>query len=341
MVTVIPAIDCRLVVVTQDNPFYNALSAGFVRLGGIGAVSVAENLLSTESKLIKHKSNVIILDVDRALPNTVLLKQWQEKYSLLVVITGHTPTLPRALVEGGFTHFIAKPAMVTPLLIDSFIKSVKQKMDAFTAPLSKMRPMDLFAPITERDKIIAIASSTGGTDALETIFRHLPGDIPPILVVQHMPSGFTKLFANRLNNLCKMDIKEATNMEYLCNGTVYIAPADLHMTLTKSNNRLALHCAVGQKVHGVMPAADVLFQSIAPVMKANVLGIILTGMGADGAKGLYAMHLNGAKTIGQNKETCVVYGMPKAAYELGALDLQLPLAEIAPAILKYYANKNA
>jgi two-component system chemotaxis response regulator CheB len=149
-----------------------------------------------------------------------------------------------------------------------------------------------------------------------------------------MPSGFTKLFAERLNNFYPMTIKEARNGDFVRAGQVLIAPADQHMSLVSDGNHLSVKCFVGQKVHAVMPAADILFESAAPILKTNAIGVVLTGMGSDGAKGLLLMHRYGAKTICQDETTSVVYGMPKAAYDLGAADFKLPIGEIAGKILQ-------
>ncbi|MCL2664738.1 MAG: CheB methylesterase domain-containing protein [Defluviitaleaceae bacterium] len=188
---------------------------------------------------------------------------------------------------------------------------------------------DLNRMVTEFNKIIAMASSTGGTEALEKIFRALPVDVPPVVVVQHMPSGFTKLFADRLNANHALEIKEAADGDYLMKGRVLLAPADYHMKLVRQCGKLGVRCFTGTKVHGVMPAADVLFESVADISRKNAVGVVLTGMGADGARGLMMMHSQGAKTIGQDKASCVVYGMPKVAKDIGAVDFELPLDQIA------------
>ena len=190
----------------------------------------------------------------------------------------------------------------------------------------------------EPDKIIAIGSSTGGTNTVENILRVLPGDMPPILIVQHMPPVFTQMFAERLHSICKMSVWEAREGDPLMQGLVLIAPGDLHMVLVRENNSLSVSCINTERVCNQRPAADVLFNSISKVMGRNCkkcLGIILTGMGNDGAKGLLSMRNMGAATIGQDKESSVVYGMPRAAYEIGAVENQLHMNDIAEAIIKF------
>ena len=183
------------------------------------------------------------------------------------------------------------------------------------------------------DRVIAIASSTGGTEALERIIGELPVTIPPILIVQHMPSGFTKFFADRLNSIFPHDILEAKTGDSLAQGRILLAPANRHMRIVRQSGKLAVECYTGAKIHGVMPAADILFESVAHVVQANAIGVVLTGMGADGARGLMAMRQSGASTIGQDRESCVVYGMPKIAKDLGAVEYELPLDKIAQKIL--------
>jgi two-component system chemotaxis response regulator CheB len=180
--------------------------------------------------------------------------------------------------------------------------------------------------------VLAIAASTGGTEALERILAKLPQDIAPPLIVQHMPTGFTKLFANRLDSLCPMEVREAKDGDVATPGLALLAPADNHMELVRRGGKLYVKCFAGEKIHGVMPAADILFASVANVMKSYAIGVILTGMGADGARGLLRMRQMGAATIGQDKSSCVVYGMPKIAAEMGAVQFALPLGMIAEKI---------
>ncbi|MDR3239257.1 MAG: chemotaxis protein CheB [Clostridiales bacterium] len=182
-------------------------------------------------------------------------------------------------------------------------------------------------------KIIAFASSTGGTEALEKILRALPAAIPPVLIVQHMPSGFTKLFADRLNTICAMEVREARNHECLLWGQALVAPGDYHMRLEWVQRKMAVECFAGQKIHGVMPSADILFESAANFVREKAIGVVLTGMGADGARGLLKMRQCGARTIAQDQATSVVYGMPKIASDMGAAEYILPLDMVAGKIM--------
>ncbi len=157
--------------------------------------------------------------------------------------------------------------------------------------------------------------------------------MPPILIVQHMPAVFTKMYADRLNDICEMTVWEAKNGDKLRPGLVLIAPGDYQMKVVKNYDGYYVECFKGEKVNGHAPSVDVLFDSVADVIGSKAIGIILTGMGGDGSKGMLKMRENGAKTIGQDEKSCVVYGMPKVAYELGAVDEQVALPNIASRIM--------
>ena len=182
-----------------------------------------------------------------------------------------------------------------------------------------------------RDVVIAIGSSTGGVEALFSLIAGLPADCPPVLIVQHMPAGFTGGFAARLNSVCTVNVVEAVDGAPIEAGTVYIAPGGgQHMELSPGHRRIRLRA--GDPVGGHRPSVDVLFHSVAR-SGVDAVGVILTGMGADGAEGLLAMRRAGARTLGQSQETCVVYGMPRAAFEMGAVERQLSLSAMREAIL--------
>jgi len=182
-------------------------------------------------------------------------------------------------------------------------------------------------------KLIAVGSSTGGTKALEVVLPALPSNIPGMVIVQHMPPVFTKSFADRLDTVCRVNVKEAENGDWIQPGRVLIAPGNHHMMVQKKGARYYTRVKQGPPVHHHRPSVDVLFNSVAKAAGVNATGVILTGMGSDGAKGLLTMKERGAHTIGQNKDTCVVYGMPKVAHEIGAADEMLPLSKIADAIV--------
>ncbi len=193
--------------------------------------------------------------------------------------------------------------------------------------------------IQTSDNIIAIGASTGGTQAIHSIIRNLPATYPGIVVVQHMPPGFTKMYAERLNNTCQMSVKEAEDGDIVMVGQVLIAAGNKHMELRKNNGRYYVKCYSGPKVSGHCPSVDVLFESVAENAANKAVGVILTGMGSDGAKGLLSMRKAGAFTIGQDEKSCVVYGMPMVANNIGAVIKQAALLEI-PQLLNDYLALN-
>ena len=172
--------------------------------------------------------------------------------------------------------------------------------------------------------------STGGTEAIFSVIKDFGTDIPGVVVTQHMPQGFTGMYAKRLNDQCRIQVKEAQTGDRVMPGHMLLAPGgDAHMRLIKVNGVYQVECKKGPRVNGHCPSVDVLFESVAKSAGADAVGIILTGMGGDGAKGLLAMRRAGARTIGQDESTCVVYGMPKVAYDLGAVQYQEKLPDIA------------
>lgn len=185
------------------------------------------------------------------------------------------------------------------------------------------------------NKPVVIGSSTGGTQALEMVLTSLPADAPGIAITQHMPEKFTAMYAQRLNGICAMNVREAKDGDRLERGVALIAPGGLHMQLMKSNGQYYVKVVDGPPVNRHKPSVDVLFKSAAECAGRDALGIIMTGMGDDGARGMKTMHDGGARTIAQNEETCVVFGMPKEAIKLQAVDDILPLENIARAILQF------
>ena len=211
-----------------------------------------------------------------------------------------------------FSTNVRKEVTENPALSNNYVKHTKLK---------------------KSEAIIALGASTGGTEALEQVIRFFPEDTPPVIVVQHMPAGFTKLYADRLNNSCKMEVKEAVDGERLRRGLVIVGAGEHHLRLCKDIQGYYISSKPGEKVSGHCPSVDVMFSSVAEVAGPLSIGAILTGMGKDGAEGLLKMRQAGAFTIGQDKETCVVYGMPMEAYNIGAVEVQAPLYKISELIL--------
>ena len=183
-------------------------------------------------------------------------------------------------------------------------------------------------------ELIAMGASTGGTEALLAVLKELPGNLPPIVITQHMPPVFTEMYAERLDRLCAMEVREAKDGDALYPGLCLIAPGGLQMRVHRDVLGARVSCKEEDKVSGHCPSVDVLFHSVAEEYKASAIGILLTGMGKDGAKGLLAMHEQGAYTLGQDEKSSVVYGMPMEAYKLGAVSQQGNLQQIAQYLLQ-------
>ena len=188
------------------------------------------------------------------------------------------------------------------------------------------------------EPVVAMGTSTGGTQALEAVLTRLPTTAPGIVIVQHMPAVFTAMFAERLNALCAIEVLEAKHGDRVQTGRALVAPGGKHMMLKRLGNQYTVEVADGPPVNRHRPSVDVLFRSVAKFAGANALGIIMTGMGDDGAQGLKEMHDAGARTVAQDEASSVVFGMPKEAIKLGAADLTLPLNQISGAIVNF-ANR--
>lgn len=224
---------------------------------------------------------------------------------------------------------------------------IGNKKHPATAPIRRVPPSgrDCVRPIAwssamikPTDLIIAIGSSTGGTEAVKQVLQVLPPDTPPVLITQHMPERFTKTWADRMNELCRIIVKEAEDGDSVLPGHALIAPGNYHMTLVRSGARYSVRINQNEPVNRHRPSVDVMFDSIAHFAGGNAVGVILTGMGGDGAKGLLRMKNAGAYTIAQDEASCVVFGMPKEAIKLGAAEAVRPLNDIAAAILTHVAR---
>ena len=238
----------------------------------------------------------------------------------------------RALEIGAF-DCVAKPSPGNlhsfELLAEKVKAAAQWRRKTFTRPARDSAPSVDFMP---DGRIIAIGSSTGGVEALISILSHFPVNCPPTLITQHMPSSFTKSFAARLDKLCAPTVTEATDGVPILRGHIYLAPGDAHLEMVYAKE-LCCRLSGAPPVNGHRPSVDVMFSSVLRTVGKKAIGVILTGMGRDGAEGLLALRQAGGETIGQDEASCVVYGMPKVAFEIGAVARQLPLDKIAPYLL--------
>jgi two-component system, chemotaxis family, protein-glutamate methylesterase/glutaminase len=255
----------------------------------------------------------------------------------------------RAL-ELGAIDFVSKPRIGIAGGMQEYAEEITHKIRAAAAsrprklaPTSAPPALDTTAYSAARrldstEKIIVIGASTGGTEAIKDVLVQMPSDAPGILVTQHMPEGFTRSFANRLDTLCKISVKEAENGERVLPGHAYIAPGHSHLLLKRSGANYVTHLAQTELVNRHRPAVDVLFRSALECGANNVIGVILTGMGKDGAAGMLELHRAGAYTFAQDEASCVVFGMPKEAIAMGGVDETLPLHAIAKGVLTRLAT---
>jgi two-component system chemotaxis response regulator CheB len=322
------------VLVVDDSLFYRKiLSQWLSGDSGFEVVAVATDAFDAREKISQYSPDVITLDLEMPGMNGIeFLKTIMPRHPVpAVVICSPNERVFEAL-DAGAVDFLEKYNPATGQKLEAYIEELKTKLKiASVARLvaHQKSTQPLMRPGAVMDnKLIAIGASTGGTEALPGILKDLPPEMPGIVVVQHMPPVFTRMYAQRLDGLLKFHVAEARDGDEVRPGTVLIAPGDRHMRIEKAGGRYKVRCAAGEKVSGHCPSVDVLFESVALSAGRNAVGVILTGMGADGARGLLSMKQKGARTAGQDKDSCVVYGMPKVAFELGAVEQQAPLNKL-------------
>lgn len=335
------------VLVIDDSLFFReSIARGLSADRGIEVLGTAKDVFEARDMIIDLEPDVLTLDVEMPLMNGIeFLKKLMPQYPLPVVVVSSVSDNVFDALNAGAVDFVTKPSVNPTTNIDTFIREliIKIKISSLAkvGSLKKDVINNSFAskinPINY-NKIIAIGASTGGTEAIAGIVKNLPQDMPGIVITQHMPPVFTNMFAQRLNNSCIMNVKEAETGDIISPGKILIAPGDQHMIVNKKGNTFIVECFKGDKVNGHCPSVDVLFNSVAEKVGRCAIGVILTGMGYDGAKGLLNMKQKGAITIGQSEESCVVYGMPKVAFNIGAIDRQVSLKNIPQAIYSLLQN---
>lgn len=317
----------------------------------IEVVGTAPDPYIARDKIMKLSPDVLVLDVEMPRMDgiTFLKKLMRYRPMPVIIFSSLTPQgseLALEALRAGAIEVMAKPG--GSYTVGEAIVQLAQKIKAAArARFLKARWEDL-PPLSEEedpqqrtllskyigDEVIAIGASTGGTEALRVVLQQMPLDSPGIVIVQHMPPGFTAAFARRLNEICKIEVREAKDGDPVLAGTALIAPGGVHMVLVRSGNRYYVRLKEGPLVNYQRPSVDVLFSSVAKAAGPKAIGVILTGMGSDGARGLLEMKKAGARTIAQDEETSVIFGMPKEAIKLGAVDHVVPLHEIPARILK-------
>lgn len=338
----------RVLVVEDSMLFRELLVQNLNKDDGIEVVAAAGDPFEARDMIMKYQPDVMTLDIEMPRMDGIeFLQKLMPQYPLPVVMISSLSDRVFDAMNAGAVEFVAKPTVSNRQEIEEFIRTelpIKIKI-ASIAKVHRRRKNNENANVLQVQKtsgkceLIAIGASTGGTEAIAEVLQNLHKDVPGIVVVQHMPAGFTELYANRLNERCELEVREAKNGDIVRPGLVLLAPGgDRHMELIRQDNMYKIVLKRAPKVNGHCPSVDVLFSSVAKHTKGNALGVILTGMGGDGAKGLLEMRNAGSHTIGQDETTCIVYGMPKVAYELGAVEYQEKLPEIVKKIY-YVINK--
>ncbi len=327
------------VLVVEDSLLFRELLINNLNADpGIEVVATARDPFEARDKIIEYKPDVMTLDVELPRMSGIeFLQKLMPQYPLPVVVISSLSEKVFDAMNAGAVDFVAKPANATKEQLQTFMRNelaVKIKVASIAKVGSWKKPVIQASGEHQngerKDPIVAIGASTGGTEAISTVLKEFDYDIPGVVIVQHMPAKFTEMYANRLNEKCRVQVKEAKNGDPVLPGQVLIAPGgDAHMSVVKKSDGYYVVIKEAEKVNGHRPSVDVLFESVAKVAGKKAVGIILTGMGGDGAKGLKAMRDAGAKTIGQDESTCVVYGMPKVAYDIGAVEYQEKLPDIA------------
>lgn len=328
----------RVLVVDDSIVFRELLVQNLNKDPAIQVVGTAKDPFEARDAILSLKPDVMTLDIELPRMSGIeFLQKLMPQYPLPVIVISSLSEKVFDAMNAGAVDFVAKPVVANRMQLEEFIRNellVKIKI-ASTAKISSIKKVirqreEQHLKVTDSNLIVAIGASTGGTEAIFEVVKEFGTDIPGIVVVQHMPPGFTAMYAKRLNDQCRIQVKEAETGDRVMPGHMLIAPGgDRHMRLVKVNGVYQVECKVGPKVNGHCPSVEVLFESVAKSAGSNAVGIILTGMGGDGAKGLLAMRQAGARTIGQDESTCVVYGMPKVAYDIGAVEYQEKLTDIA------------
>ena len=328
----------RVLIVEDSLLFRELLVQSLNADPGIEVVATARDPFEARDKIIEYKPDVMTLDVELPRMNGIeFLQKLMPQYPLPVVVISSLSEKVFDAMNAGAVDFVAKPANATKEQLQTFMKNelaVKIKVASIAKVGNWKKPVIQASGEhlngERKDLIVAIGASTGGTEAISTVLKEFDYDIPGVVIVQHMPAKFTEMYADRLNEKCRVQVKEAKNGDPVLPGQVLIAPGgDAHMSVVKKGDGYYVVIKEAEKVNGHRPSVDVLFESVAKVAGKKAVGIILTGMGGDGAKGLKAMRDAGAKTIGQDESTCIVYGMPKVAYDIEAVEFQEKLPDIA------------
>jgi len=342
----------RVLIVDDSAIVRQILARELARDPEIEVVGTAPDPYVARDKIVQLKPDVITLDIEMPrMDGVTFLKRLMQHHPLpVIIVSSLTPRGGRVALEAldaGAVDVTCKPGSAYSVG-DMSVELIDKIKAASRARVSRRVDADFVRPTVRcqaltctTNKVVAIGASTGGTQALQQVLTAMPANAPGIMVVQHMPEHFTRAFAERLNTLCAVEVKEAADGDSLIPGRALIAPGNYHMLLRRSGARYYVEVREGPLVSRHRPSVDVLFKSAAKYGGSNVVGAILTGMGADGADGMLEMKQAGAATIAQDEASCVVFGMPREAIARGSVDHVLPLEQITGKILKLAAGQEA
>jgi two-component system chemotaxis response regulator CheB len=334
----------RVLVVDDSMVFREAISRGISKDPRIEVVGKATDPYDARDKLLELHPDVMTCDVEMPRLNGVeFVRRLLPQYKIPIIVVSSVSDIVFDAMGAGAVDFLSKPDSRIPNAFENFISELILKikgaanvnLSANMAQLtrSNVNKVEEMKLIPNTSRLIAVGASTGGTEAVYSILKSLPKTVPGIVVVQHIPPVFSRMFAERLNIQTGFNVKEAQTGDVIESGCVLIAPGDKHMKIKKAGDKYIVELIQGSKVSGHCPSVDVLFESVAKTAGNNAIGVILTGMGQDGAVGLMSMRRAGARTIGQDKQSSVVYGMPKVAFDIGAVEKQISLSSIPSVLL--------
>lgn len=341
----------RVLIIDDSVVIRQLLKDIFARDGSIEVVGTASDPIEGYDKIVQLKPDVLTLDVEMPrMDGITFLEKLMRSHPMPVVMIstltreGSEVTL-RAL-ELGAVDFIAKPTQSIFTGMSALAHEITSKVKA--AARARVRPRQAHVTPVEAPRVtlrsptgpqrlVAIGASTGGPEAIRQVLQGLPAQVPPIVIVQHMPPVFTRSFAERLDRLCTVRVKEAEDGDLLEPGHAYIAPGDYHLQVTRNGSQYRARVVQTEPVNRHRPSVDALFDSVVEASGAATVAVLLTGMGADGARGMKRLRDAGAHTIAQDEETCVVFGMPREAIQLGGAEFVLPLPQIAHKVVELLA----
>lgn len=346
------------VLVVDDSIFFlKYIMSGLSAFEDIEIAGCAVNAVDAEHKIKLLRPDVVTLDIEMpGMSGLDFLKKLLPADPIPVILVSALNLKLFDALAAGAVDFVKKPDTAASGGADLFLSSLHSKLLNAAQARVRVPQVPLMASVSlsssmapshfskvsmmaDPQAVIAIGASTGGTEAILEVLRQLPADLPPVVITQHMPPGFTDMYAKRLDRLTNLEVREAKNGDALRRGLALIAPGGMQMKLLKSSLGYSVSCYSGDRVNGLAPSVDVLFHSAAECAGSHGVGVILTGMGRDGAEGLLHMRQEGAYTLGQDRESCVVYGMPMEASELGAVCRQVTLSGISSALLNYLAKQ--